>query len=216
MEDILPLIPAEKDVQTEDGFSGRLELDISSVKIESKGTGRSSYRKSVTRTYPNLAGADLQYIPKTTVEGGSTLQFSSVEWQSDNTANGDDYAITDRFTAIVTYSGTGTRSYSKGYIVTAEYKGTVSKTSMDITRYTAVFRSGEPVVIGNPPVDWRQILVISGGILAVPIVLAAVWFVKQRGARKHENDDMEQAEADADDGGGIGGGNDDSYPGVRP
>ncbi len=208
MEDILPLIPAEKDVQTEDGFSGRLELDISSVKIESKGTGRSSYR--------NLAGADLQYIPKTTVEGGSTLQFSSVEWQSDNTANVDDYAITDRFTAIVTYSGTGTRSYSKGYIVTAEYKGTVSKTSMDITRYTAVFRSGEPVVIGNPPVDWRQILVISGGILAVPIVLAAVWFVKQRGARKHENDDMEQAEADADDGGGIGGGNDDSYPGVRP
>jgi len=216
MEDILPLIPADKDVQTEDGFSGRLELDISSVKIESKGTGRSNYQKSVTRTYPNLAGADLQYIPKTTVEGGSTLQFSSVEWQSDNTANVDDYAITDRFTAIVTYSGTGTRSYSKGYIVTAEYKGTVSKTSMDITRYTAVFRSGEPVVIGNPPVDWRQILVISGGILAVPIVLAAVWFVKQRGARKHENDDMEQAEADADDGGGIGGGNDDSYPGVRP
>ena len=144
------------------------------------------------------------------------MQFSSVEWQSDNTANVDDYAITDRFTAIVTYSGTGTRSYSKGYIVTAEYKGTVSKTSMDITRYTAVFRSGEPVVIGNPPVDWRQILVISGGILAVPIVLAAVWFVKQRGARKHENDDIEQAEADADDGGGIGGGNDDSYPGVRP
>ena len=150
MEDILPLIPAEKDVQTEDGFSGRLELDISSVKIESKGTGRSSYRKSVTRTYPNLAGADLQYIPKTTVEGGSTLQFSSVEWQSDNTANVDDYAITDRFTAIVTYSGTGTRSYSKGYIVTAEYKGTVSKTSMDITRYTAVFHSGDPVVVGTP------------------------------------------------------------------
>lgn len=215
MEDILPLIPAEKDVQTEDGFSGRLELDISSVKIESKGTGTSSYQKSVTRTYPNLAGADLQYIPKTTVEGGSTLQFSSVEWQSDNTANVDDYAVTDRFTAIVTYSGTDTRSYSKGYIVTAEYKGTVSKTSMDITRYTAVFHSGDPVVVGTPPDRWQKAIPFFCGVIAVIVVLAAVWFAKQKGARKHEDDGMEQAEGNADDSGSAGG-DDNAYPGIRP
>lgn len=215
MEDILPLIPAEKDVQTEDGFSGKLELDISSVKIESKGTGRSSYQKSVTRTYPNLAGADLQYIPKTTVEGGSTLQFSSVEWQSDNTANVDDYAVTDRFTAIVTYSGTGTRSYSKGYIVTAEYKGTVSKTSMDITRYTAVFRSGEPVIVGTPPDGWQRVLPFFCGVIAVLAVLMAVWFIKRKGAKKNEDYDLAQEENVADNGGGTAD-RDDAYPGVRP
>lgn len=215
MEDILPLIPAEKDVQTEDGFSGKLELDISSVKIESKGTGRSSYQKSVTRTYPNLAGADLQYIPKTTVEGGSTLQFSSVEWQSDNTANVDDYAVTDRFTAIVTYSGTGTRSYSKGYIVTAEYKGTVSKTSMDITRYTAVFRSGEPVIVGTPPDGWQRVLPFFCGVIAVLAVLMAVWFIKRKGAKKNEDYDLAQEENVADNGGGTAD-CDDAYPGIRP
>lgn len=216
MEDILPLIPAEKDVQTEDGFSGKLELDISSVKIESKGTGRSSYQKSVTRTYPNLAGADLQYIPKTTVEGGSTLQFSSVEWQSDNTANVDDYAVTDRFTAIVTYSGTGTRSYSKGYIVTAEYKGTVSKTSMDITRYTAVFRSGEPVVVGTAPDGWQRVLPFFCGVIAVLAVLMAVWFIRRKGAKKNEDYDMAQEENVADNGGGTADSDGTAYPGIRP
>lgn len=216
MEDILPLIPAEKEVQTEDGFSGKLELDISSVKIESKGTGRSSYQKSVTRTYPNLAGADLQYIPKTTVEGGSTLQFSSVEWQSDNTANVDDYAVTDRFTAIVTYSGTGTRSYSKGYIVTAEYKGTVSKTSMDITRYTAVFRSGEPVIVGTPPDGWQRVLPFFCGVIAVLAVLMAVWFIRRKGAKKNEDYDMAQEENVADNGGGTADSDGTAYPGIRP
>lgn len=212
MEDILPLIPAEKDVQTEDGFSGRLALDLSSVKIESKGTETSSYQKSVTRTYPNLAGADLQYIPKTTVEGGSTLQFSSVEWQSDNTANVDDYALTDRYTAVVTYSGTGTRSYSKGYIVTAEYKGTVAKTSTDVTQYTAVFRSGDPVVVGTQTDGWQKILPFFCGMMAVIVVLAAVWFAKQKGARKHE--ELEQEE-NSDSSGGASDGND-AYPGIRP
>ena len=139
MEDILPLIPAEKEVLTDDGFSGTLQLDVSTIQIESKGTGTSNYTMKATRTYPNLAGADLQFIPKTTEENGHTLQFASVDWQRDNTANVDTHAITDRYTAVVTYEGTGTRSYSKGYTVTAEYSGIVSKTATDTVQYTAIF-----------------------------------------------------------------------------
>ena len=101
MESILSLIPATKDIVTEDGFTGTLELDISSIEIQSKGTGTSNYTVTATRTYPNLAGADLQYIPKITVENGNTLQFSSVEWVAGNTANVDGYAIADSYTAIV-------------------------------------------------------------------------------------------------------------------
>lgn len=213
MEDILPLIPAEKDVQTEDGFSGRLALDLSSVKIESKGTGTSSYKKSVTRRYPNLAGADLQYIPKTTTEGGSTLQFSSVEWQSDNTANVDDYALTDRYTAIVTYSGTGTRSYSKGYIVTAEYKGTVSKTNMETTQYTAIFNSTEPSAeTGAFP--WRQALPFIGGAAAVLVGVAGYQFLKKKGAKNNETDELEQ-DKEEPSGGGTSDGDTSAYPGIR-
>ena len=56
--------------------------------------------------YPNLSSMDLEYIPKTTTENGRTLNFSTVDWQTDNTENVDDDAIGDRFSAIVTYTGT--------------------------------------------------------------------------------------------------------------
>lgn len=137
MNDILPLLEEEKQVVTEDGFSGTAKLDLSNLKIESAGYGTSTKNVSTTRTYPNLDSADTQYIPKTTVENGKTLELSGIDWQSDNTQNINDTAITDRYTAVATYTGTVSNSYVKGYTVTAEYKGTVSKTNTDKVLYTA-------------------------------------------------------------------------------
>ena len=195
IEDILPLIPAQKDITTEDGFSGTMELDISTIDVQSKGTGTSSYTITATRTYPNLAGADLQYIPKTTVENGYTLQFSSVQWQTDNTENVDDYAIADRYTAVVTYSGTGTKSYSKGYTVTAEYKGTLSKTSVETTEYTAIF-GGEKLeveVINANDFKLQYGLIPLGGITAA-LIAVGLYKLKKKGARKNEDFDKKPDE----------------------
>ena len=64
MNDILPLLEEEKQVVTEDGFSGTVKLDLSNLKIEGAGYGTSTKNVSTTRTYPNLDSADTQYIPK--------------------------------------------------------------------------------------------------------------------------------------------------------
>ena len=64
MNDILPLLEEEKQVVTEDGFSGTAKLDLSNLKIEGAGYGTSTKTVSTTRTYPNLDSADTQYIPK--------------------------------------------------------------------------------------------------------------------------------------------------------
>lgn len=213
MEDILPLIPATKEVVTDDGFSGTLQLDVSTIQIESKGTGTSSYTMKATRTYPNLEGADLQYIPKTTEENGYTLQFASVDWQSDNTANVDTHAITDRYTAVVTYEGTGTRSYSKGYTVTAEYSGIVSKTATDTVQYTAIFAQENTI-----PIDPNMILLPlcgAGIALAGMAVFQSMKKKKGEGADEQsesiENDESNAADSiDPDDD------NSDNYPGVCP
>lgn len=216
MEDILPLMPPTKVVETEDGFSGILNLDISTLKIESKGTGTSSYTVTAVRTYPNLAGADLQYIPKTTVENGKTLQFSSVDWKSDNTANVDGYAIADRYTAVVTYSGTATRSYSKGYIVTVEYKGTAAKTSDDITQYTAIFCGtyGRQSILSGTE---QYFIFLLGGAVLVLILCAGYRILKKRGAKKHDEiDEANPYEASVQNDTDFSSDDDDVFPGVRP
>lgn len=211
MEDILPLIPATKEVLTDDGFSGTLQLDVSTIQIESKGTGTSSYTMKATRTYPNLAGADLQFIPKTTEENGHTLQFASVDWQSDNTANVDTHAITDRYTAVVTYEGTGTRSYSKGYTVTAEYSGIVSKTATDTVQYTAIFAQENAF-----PIDLHLILLPLCG---AGITLAGLAVFHSMKKKKGESADEQSESNEINESNSVDGidpvnDDNDNYPGV--
>ena len=162
---ILPLLADTKAVTTEDGFTGTLKLDTGSITVEPAGYKNNSWTVSATRTYPNLSSMDLEYIPKTTTENGRTLNFSTVDWQTDNTENVDDDAIGDRFSAIVTYTGTASSRNVTGYTVTAQYSGEVEKVSLDKVQYVAVFH-GTPLVV--PEVEVEEAPKIDCRYLAIP------------------------------------------------
>ena len=136
---VLSLLEKTKEFTTEDGYTGTLYLDTDSIKTEVSGYGSSNYTVTATRNYPNLSDADLTYIPKTIQDNGRTLKFQNVQWQTDNTKNVDDYEIGTRYTAIVTYTGTASKSYVKGYTVTAKYSGEVSRVDFDKKRYTVIY-----------------------------------------------------------------------------
>ena len=122
MESVLALLPQEREFVTEDGLTGTLTLRLDTVRVEASGYGSSTKRITATRSYPNLVGQDTQYIPKSIEDGGRTLTLETIDWQTDNTASVDGYAIGDRYTAVATYAGTATSSYVKGYTVTADYR----------------------------------------------------------------------------------------------
>ena len=139
MESVLALLPQKREFITDDGLTGVLNLQLDTVQVEVAGYGSSTKESSDTRSYPNLAGQDTQYIPKTIEDNGRTLTLQSIDWHTDNTASTDSYALGDRFTAVATYTGSTTSSYVKGYLVTAEYSGTVSRIALNKTRYVATF-----------------------------------------------------------------------------
>ena len=134
MASVLALLPQEREFITEDGFTGTLTLKLDTVQVEVSGYGSSTKEVSAQRSYPNLESQDTQYIPKTIEEDGRTLTLQSIDWQTDNTASVDGYALGDRFTAVATYTGSATSSYIKGYTVTADYTGTVSRIALNKTR----------------------------------------------------------------------------------
>lgn len=205
MNDILPLLEEEKQVVTEDGFSGTVKLDLSNLKIETAGYGTSTKTVTAMRTYPNLESADTQYIPKTTVENGKTLELSGIDWQSDNTQNINDTAITDRYTAVATYTGTVSNSYVKGYTVTAEYKGTVSKTNTDKVMYTAIFEETTPTEKSkvNP---LYAVLPLGGALAGIAGTILLGKLKKRKGVEyEEESNDVDIDTADDDD---------DNYPGI--
>ena len=131
---VLKQLDGQMEITTEDGYTGLLVLDHTSIEITVKGYNTSTRNLAANRTYPNLSDADLSLIPKTVDESGRTLTLSDVQWSSAYEADG-----TIRYTATASYTGTSTSRYATGYTVTANYQGRVSKTGCDMITYTAIF-----------------------------------------------------------------------------
>ena len=193
MASVLALLPQEKAFITDDGLAGTLTLRLDTVQVEVAGYGSSTRQVSATRTYPNLAGQDTQYIPKTIQDGGRTLTLQDVSWQTDNTGSLDGYALGDRYTAVATYTGSATSSYVKGYTVTADYTGTVSRIALNKTRYVAIFEGTplqplEPVDDGPDTMEpapatsfnWPLLLAPLGLIAAAGGGIGIALFLKRR------------------------------------
>ena len=187
MESVLALLPQEREFVTDDGLIGTLTLQLDTVRVEPSGYASSTKEVSATRTYPNLAGQDTQYIPKTIQDNGRTLTLQDVNWQTDNTASMDGYALGDRFTAVATYTTTATSSYVKGYTVTADYTGTVSHIALDRVRYVAIYE-GEPITKVLSSAENAASVDFNWSYVAIPVVflllvgggIGAALFYKRR------------------------------------
>ena len=131
MSAVLKALDAQMEVTTEDGYTGILILDHTSVNVVVKGYQTSTKNLSATRTYPGLSDADLELIPKTITDNGNTLTLADVQWANDGTF----------YTATAKYTGTATSRYATGYTVTASYTGQVAKMNCEVVIYTAIFGS---------------------------------------------------------------------------
>lgn len=127
------------EISTEDGYAGTLEFDYTTLNVVAAGYGKQSYTMTENRSYPNLMDADTSLVPKTINKDGATLNLTNISWQSAASDNIDGHDLAVRYTAHATYSGTGTKTYTKGYTAMAEYKGEVKKVVNDTVTYTAVF-----------------------------------------------------------------------------
>ena len=196
MESVLALLPPEKEFITEDGLSGTLSLQLETVNVEAAGYGTSTREVSATRSYPNLANQDTANIPKTIEEDGRTLTLQNISWQTDNTASVGGYALGDRYTAVATYTGSATSSYVKGYTVTADYTGTVSRIALNQVRYVAIFE-GTPIQPfpmseeGTPlNFDWMVLLVPFGVVILVSACIGGALFLRHRRESELTEEDL--------------------------
>ena len=181
---VLALLPQTKEFITEDGLSGVLTLKLDTVKVEAAGYGSSTKTVTATRTYPGLANQDTQYIPKTIQDGGNSMTLQTVNWQTE----GDGH-----FTAMASYSGSATSSYVKGYTVTADYAGTVSRINLNKIRYVAIFEGTALDPVPSTPADQtdptgqeaqtgekNSILPVVAVVAAVLLGGGAFYFIKRR------------------------------------
>ena len=139
LEQILTLLDPTMEYISDDGFTGTLSLDVSSIKVETAGTRTSSYTMSVTREYPLLSSNDVSLVPKTVTDRGTTYTLAGVDWRAGNTVAVDYTALPEYYTAFATYTTTGSSTRVTGYTTTADYSGTLARLSQGKTIYTAYF-----------------------------------------------------------------------------
>ena len=142
MDAILQRLDAEMEFTTEDGYTGVLRLDHTSIQVTTDGYASKTTSLSATRTYPNLSEADVSLIPKSIEDKGRTLNLADVQWSSAESTDGEGGVVT-HYTATASYTGSSTSRYATGYTVQANYTGEVSKTDCQVVTYTATFGSVE-------------------------------------------------------------------------
>ena len=187
MEEILQGLEAELEVTTEEGYTGVLRLDHTSVQVTTDGYATKTQPLSATRSYPNLSEADVSLVPKSIEDSGRTLTLADVQWQE---AGGF-------YNAAATYTGTASSKYATGYTVTADYTGTVSRIALNRVRYVAIFE-GVPIQPAEPAktagamssLRWSYVLIPIGVVAAAGAGVGGALLVK----RKRENADEEDTE----------------------
>lgn len=146
IEDILNKLEKTREIITDDGYMGTLELDIGSLQTNIKGYVKKSYEVEEVREYPNLSEADSSLIPKTITKDGKTYNIVDLKWSSTNTSTIDYESLPSNYKATAKYSATVTSNNVTGYITIAEYKGEVSKVITDTLKYSAIFIGEKPIV----------------------------------------------------------------------
>ena len=152
MAEIIKMLEPEREIATEDGYTGILKPDYTKITVEAAGYKNNSWTVSASRTYPNLSDADASLVPKTITDSGRTLTLAGVDWQEAG----------EFYNAIASYTGTASGRSVTGYTVSVEYSGEVTKTSRDTVIYTAVF-SAENASHGETHLDPDPTAIPEGG-----------------------------------------------------
>lgn len=152
MAEIIKVLEPEREIATEDGYTGILKPDYTKITVEAAGYKNNSWTVSASRTYPNLSDADASLVPKTITDSGRTLTLAGVDWQEAG----------EFYNAIASYTGTASGRSVTGYTVSVEYSGEVTKTSRDTVIYTAVF-SAENASHGETHLDPDPTATPEGG-----------------------------------------------------
>lgn len=123
----------------EDGYTGELALDHTTLSTEAAGYTTKYGSITETKVIGSLDRNDMSYVPATTVKNGRTLSLSNVEWQITGTALVGEALVPSQYQAVATYSASTSWKAATGYVTTAEYRGEVASEGVESITYTVVY-----------------------------------------------------------------------------
>lgn len=123
---VLNLFETKKEIE-EDGYLGILELQNDSLKIKVHDSYIEEYKVTLTKEYNNVNQNELNNIPKTIEQDGTTYYLVNPVWNIAQTQKIDGQDIPISYNGIMNYEGVKERTIITSYLATVNYKGILEK-----------------------------------------------------------------------------------------
>lgn len=135
---VLNLFETKKEI-TEDEYSGILELQNDSLKIKVHDSYIEEYKVTLTKEYNNVNQNELNNIPKTIEQDGTTYYLVNPVWNIAQTQKIDGQDIPISYNGIMNYEGVKERTIITSYLATVNYKGVLEKEVTESITYNIVY-----------------------------------------------------------------------------
>ncbi|HBC84271.1 MAG TPA: hypothetical protein DCZ30_02145 [Clostridiales bacterium] len=134
----LKLFENQKQIE-EDGYIGIIELQQDSIELTANESYIEEYKVDLKREYNNVPQNELNEIPKTIQENGTTYYLTNPVWNIAKTQSIDGQEIPISYNGVMNYEGVKQRRVKKNYIANVTYKGTLEKEKVDSMTYNLTY-----------------------------------------------------------------------------
>lgn len=165
LEKVTSMFNETKDYE-EDGYTGTLTRDNSTLKISINDSYQEEYKVYLQKAYNNVPSNELNDIPKTIKENGTIYYLINPVWDIAETESVSENEIPVKYNGTMYYEGIKTRTIVTSYLATIKYTGEISKQVPDTTIFTVTYKEVKeygqivPAVVGT-----TGIIFVSGIIL---------------------------------------------------
>ena len=162
---VISMFNETKDYE-EDGYTGTLTRDNSSLKISVNNSYQEEYKVYLQKAYNNVPSNELNDIPKTIKENGTIYYLINPVWDIAKTEKVSENEVPVEYNGTMYYEGIKTRTIVTSYLATIKYTGEISKQVPDTTTFTVTYKEvKEYGQIVSAVVGTTGIIFISGIIL---------------------------------------------------
>ena len=165
LEKVISLFNETKDIE-DDGYTGTLKRDNSTLKIQIKNSYQEEYKVYLQKSYDNVPSNELNEIPKEIKENGTTYYLVNPVWNIADTEIVSNSEVPVKYNGTMYYEGVKTKTIITSYLATIKYKGTLNKQVLDTTTFNIQYEEVKeygyivPTIVGT-----TGILFFSGIIL---------------------------------------------------
>ena len=168
---------------TEDEMSGTLELQNDSLDLKVNDSYIEQYKVSLTKNYENVPSNELNDVPKTIEENGTTYYLVNPIWTVSQVEKIEGQDVPIAYNGEMQYEGIKERTIVKSYLATVSYKGTIEKQEVDSISFEITYKEVSQEITEEESPNYIPVAVATGtGIVVVSGIL--LWKRKKKKKNK--------------------------------